>query len=358
MDATHLFTMVNMKMACNLEPNDFINSDLDHSEGEDKDTYDNDILMNRIMSDARLKSYYDLFHKESFLCNLITRLEDVELLNDFIVLLKGLSDGSVPVENLPLIFATELVKFYKCTTTTLMRFHPKSKAFWHVGFHTWHRKGLLLLSGSKNRGEVRNKLTKRGYYNPQSASVNFIVPDVKTLFAMDDKFPKQIQPTSCIEESFDLINRNKEHVLMYDCKRVVRGFKGKQFGDEDLWGFEGPPTLKESRLHIEHELKLVNDIKEYCDSEKLDCIAFQCSRLMNAMSHRVKEIRKVENTHRKFLTTLERNPRSSELAQSFFKSQIYSCKSWTSAAMNCNRNLCEMNALLNDCEINFKVKGQ
>ena len=67
----------------NLESNDFNNSDLEDSEGEQKETYDNDILMNRIMSDATLKSYYDLFHKESFLCNLITRLEDVQLLNDF-----------------------------------------------------------------------------------------------------------------------------------------------------------------------------------------------------------------------------------------------------------------------------------
>ena len=207
----------------------------------------------------------------------------------FIVLVKGLSDGTVPAENLPLIFVTELVKFYKCTTTTLMRFHTKSKAFWCVGFHIWHGKGLLLLSGSKNRGEVRNKLTKRGYYKPDRSSINFVVSDVKTLFAMDDKFPKEIQPTSCIEESFELVNRNKEHVLMYDCKRVVRGFKGKQFGDEDLWGFEGPPTLKERRLCIEHELKLVNDIKEYCDSEKirLYCISmFQINACYVSQSER------------------------------------------------------------------------
>ena len=78
---------------------------------------------------------------------------------------------------------------------------------------------------------------------------------------------------------------------------------------------------------------------------------------MHAMSHRVKEIRQVESTHMKFLITLERNPRSSKLAKSFSKSQIYSCKSWTCAAMNANRNLCETNALLNDCEDQFQGIG-
>ena len=96
----------------------------------------------------------------------------------------------------------------------LMRFHPKSKAFWHVGYHTWHGKGLLLLSGSKNRSEVRNKLTKRGYYNLNTSFVNLVVPDVKILFNTNDIFPKNINPQSCIKESFELLTSTKS---MYLC---------------------------------------------------------------------------------------------------------------------------------------------
>ena len=33
---------------------------------------------------------------------------------------------------------------------------------------------------------------------------------------------------------------------MYNCKKVVRGFKERTLGDEDLWDFEGPHTVKES----------------------------------------------------------------------------------------------------------------
>ena len=63
-----------------------------------------------------------------------------------------------------------------------MRFHPKLKAFWRVAQRTWHGKGLLLMSGSKNQGQVCNRIKKLGYYKPDVASVNFAVPDVKRLF--------------------------------------------------------------------------------------------------------------------------------------------------------------------------------
>ena len=110
------------------------------------------------------------------------------------------------------------------------------------------------MSGSKNRGEVKNNETIPGYYKPSTSSFNFVVPDVKTLFRGKDTIPKEIKPTACIKESYDLIDKTKEHVLMYDCKKVVRGFKGRTLGDEDLWDFEGPPTVEESIKQIEDEL--------------------------------------------------------------------------------------------------------
>ena len=67
-----------------------------------------------------------------------------------------------------------------------------------------------------------------------------------TLFRGDDTIPKEIKPTACMKEAYDLIDKTKEHILMYNCKKVVRGFKGRTLGDEDLWNFEGPSTVKES----------------------------------------------------------------------------------------------------------------
>ena len=112
------------------------------------------------------------------------------------------------VENIPLLLCLERAKLCKCTTI-LMRFHPKSKAFWRVAYRTWHGKGLLLMLGSKNRGQVHNRITKLGYYKPEMASVNFAVPDVKRLFGDGTGLNKIINPMNCIEDSFNLINKEK-----------------------------------------------------------------------------------------------------------------------------------------------------
>ena len=72
----------------NFESNDITNLPIDESEDDNNETYDNAILMNRDMLSDKLKCYYDLFHKDEFLCNLLTKLEEVELLSDFIVLVK------------------------------------------------------------------------------------------------------------------------------------------------------------------------------------------------------------------------------------------------------------------------------
>ena len=93
------------------------------------------------------------------------------MLKDFNTLIEVLSNGTLEIENIPLLLCLERAKLCKCTMTTLMRFHPKSKAFWRVVYRTWHGKGLLLMSGSKNRGQVQNKITKLGYYKPDMASV-------------------------------------------------------------------------------------------------------------------------------------------------------------------------------------------
>ena len=152
---------------------------------------------------------------------LISKLHEAKLLKDFFTLIEVISTGQLAAENLPLILCLERAKYCKCTTTTLMRFHEKSKAFWRVGYRTWHGKGLLLMSGSKNCGQVCDNITKLGYYKPDMPSINFVVPDVKTLFNEEYSFLKEIPPTKCIQQAFDLLDKTKDQILLYDFKKVV-----------------------------------------------------------------------------------------------------------------------------------------
>ena len=55
------------------------------------------------------------------------------------------------------------------------------------------------MSGSKNHGQVCDNITRLGYYKPDMLSINFVVPDIKTLFNKDYGFPKEIPPTNCIQ---------------------------------------------------------------------------------------------------------------------------------------------------------------
>ena len=215
---------------------------------------------------------------------LIQKLDKCAVTEKFHQFIEVLSNGTLEIENIPLLLCLERAKLCKCKTTTLMRFHPRSKAFWRVAYRTWHGKGLLLMSGSKNRGQVCNKVTKLGYYKPDMASVNFAVPDVKRLFGDGTGLNKVINPMNCIEESFNLIDKKKQHVLVYDMKKVIRGFKGNKGGDEDMWSCEGPPTLIESYTRFQEELDILKDIKQQCEEKNLELLSFYCSRLINVIS--------------------------------------------------------------------------
>ena len=187
----------------------------------------------------------DKFQNENMLCRLIKNLDEVSLTEDFLCLIDVLSTGEMGKENLPLILVMEVARYWRCTTT-LMRFHDKSKAFWRVGVRMWHGNGLLLMSGNKNRDEVKNKETVQGYYKPSSSSsFNFVVPDVKTIQrrSHDSKRNKAL----CMYERvlwFD-------NVLMYDCKKVVRVLTGRRMlGDEDMGFWRATHCETNPQTHI------------------------------------------------------------------------------------------------------------
>ena len=121
------------------------------------------------------------------------------------------------------------------------------------------------MSGSKNHRQVCDNITKLGYYKLDMSSINTVVSDVKTLFNEEYGFPKEINPTNCFQEAFDLLDKTKDYILLYDFKKVVHGLKGPKMGDEDMRSFEGPPTLQETYSRLQEELHILFQIKKMCD---------------------------------------------------------------------------------------------
>ena len=96
-------------------------------------------------------------------------------------------------------------------------------------------------------------------FNPKDCKINFAVPNWYTLQSRKKVFPKLIFP-SIFQDALSTLEElqhanNLQYVLLYDEKNVSQGFKGTNLGDVDLWGFEGPPSLKDHEQRLLHDLK-------------------------------------------------------------------------------------------------------
>ena len=83
---------------------------------------------------SELQKWTQKFNDTELLTKLFSALFDVELHEDFYTLMTTLANKIMPIRNLPLLTCLERAKFAKCTTTTLMRFYPETKAFYRVAY--------------------------------------------------------------------------------------------------------------------------------------------------------------------------------------------------------------------------------
>ena len=65
-------------------------------------------------------------------------------------------------------------------------------------------------------------------------------------------------------------------------------------GDEEMKSFEGPPTLQETYNRLQEDLHILFEIKEVCEQNNLQLLAYHMSRLLNCLSVRIKEMRTLE----------------------------------------------------------------
>ena len=57
-----------------------------------------------------------------------------------------------------------------------------------------------------------------------------------------------------------LLDKDNEFVLSLDGKQLIPGLINDTEGDINLWGYEGPPTLKESLRHLERHNDIIMDV--------------------------------------------------------------------------------------------------
>ena len=190
---------------------------------------------------------------------LIKKLHEAKILDDFMILLQLISDGTLDADNLPLLLAVECAKLQNCDTTTGMTYRPETLEFWDVFYRTCHGSGLLLASGKKNAGQIKSLQTECGKLDPKKSSFNFAVPNIKTILRHQKRVDKFMY-TGILDGAFDLVDTMKQFVLEYDGKCIATGLSDNDIGDVNLWGYEGPRSLKEAIDQLDEEIKLIQEL--------------------------------------------------------------------------------------------------
>ena len=183
-----------------------------------------------------------------------------------------------------------------------MCFRKETKQFWEVVCRICKGKGLRLFSGSKNRGSVQNKSACRRNYCLKVSSVNFVVPDEKSLVRNCCNLSKVILP-GIMNSAIKLLDNSKKYVLSIDGKKITSGLGKNNTSDINLWGHKNP-NLEEALKKRNEDLSLVSKIEANIDDNSQSEGIKLLPKLLTTMSEYLATTRSTEMGHRNLLQGL------------------------------------------------------
>ena len=174
--------------------------------------------------------------------------------------------------------------------------------FWELVLSIGGPRLLRLFSSDKHFGQVNSGDCKKSKYPPSKGNYNFAVPDEHTLRKSKTHIPKDV-PCGLIEDSFTLLDGNKEYILSLDGKQAGQGLKEDGEGDVNLWGFEGPPSLRDTLRFFRNEtnnfLLIADQVYDQEDDTIVqDDFVKQFKFVVEALSLRVKALCEAKVRHK------------------------------------------------------------
>ena len=289
-------------------------------------------------------------------------LEEQKLLFDFVVLLKVISNGRLPCNNIAFLLLLERARFANLSTSTAMYYWPETLKFWKVVYKILHGKAIRLFSGMKNIGQVVTGEAKSGQYDPVQSTCNFAVPEIVTLNRItessDVSLPKEVTP-GIIQPAIDLASKttNKEFVLCVDGKKIAPGLN-KKYGDIDLWGHEAGTTLADAKARLDKESKIVNHTMKVLVSKDLNHESTEAldglRQVATILSHRLADARALNLAQERNLDKLkrlaEKNPDNEskyDYAMSFVQTTIFQAQRFIASTLKTISQVCEIGSALN-----------
>ena len=105
---------------------------------------------------------------------LFTLLLAEGLLDDFLCLMRLISNGRFPTKNIAFLLLMDVARWYDCTSTKQMFYRDQTTLFWKIGYKLFHGKFLRFMGGSRSPNDTLSADT-------QMQSVNFAVPTENTV---------------------------------------------------------------------------------------------------------------------------------------------------------------------------------
>ncbi len=200
-------------------------------------------------------------------CNALDKAENDGWKEEFYDLVSCIADGKVTKDNICFLLLLDLVKFYKSKSTTLVKYSEPVKLFWRIGWKLFKGKFLKFMSGFKNHGDLVLERCQKGMYNPDLARINFVVPSISILREFGNANGQIFNDTkpgilSKMIAKVAETNTGASYKICVDGKKI-NSCPNSKLGQVDLWGFEGPPTLKEKKEAEMNDIDLVMTIMPF-----------------------------------------------------------------------------------------------
>ena len=224
-------------------------------------------------------------------------LQDVGRGSDFISLLKCINEHMLQ-DNIAFHLVLDVAHFLTLNNVSQMRYNKTSIMFWVIVQKLFKGKGINFFRGYK-AGRLSGQ-TDSNVQSPRECRINFIVPTDTILSRECAKYRLDAIKPGILElalDSFANAHPNQDVKLSIDGKKLAVGFS-ELGGEEDLSGFECPPTLQQRRDLHKEQVKTLQDVKHKVEEQVEPRVEDNNSDIKQAliiavknMSSRVKELR-------------------------------------------------------------------
>ena len=183
---------------------------------------------------------------------------------------------------------------------------------------------------------------QRGSYDPEKSNHNFTVPDEKLLRKSTDDLLSIIL-CGITEESFKLLDKNKQYVISIDGRKIATGLSKDDIGDINLWQFQ-EPSIESHKEHKELNMAILEEFEDMIDNGTPEEKRAKLPEILSMITGYLGDIHQTELGHKRLLMRLFKlslnnpdNKTNYTFGMNTVKAYVYTISEWTERALQNTR---------------------